>query len=688
MDIITPKRIRITLKTVRAFIFISILFFLLFSFMAGSFILYAKIQGPPSLSVPQTTIFYADNGTKIGESHNGEKRYWVQLKDISPNVVNATLAIEDRNFYNHSGFDYKRIAGAAIADIKALAKVQGASTITQQYARNLFLEHHKTWKRKALEALYTVRIELNYEKGEILEGYLNTIYYGHGVYGIEAAANYYFGKKAEELTVAEAALLAGIPKGPSVYSPYIDEEKSLTRKNVVLQTMKEAKFITKEQHEKALIEDITFRTRKGNAQNRIAPYFHDAVMKEAANKLNIDEQQIRTSGLKIHTTLNQNMQEIAEEVITKSIDTNSLIQTGFIAMDPNTGEVKALVGGRNYEESPFNRVTQAKRQPGSTMKPILYYAAVNTGFTPSTVMRSEPTTFQYDDGQSTYKPSNYNDYYANDLITLLEAMALSDNVYAVKTHLYLGMDELIKTAKQLGINTKLNKVPSLALGTSPVRLIDLVNAYGIIGNGGKRIEPVFIKKVEDSNGNVLYEEKKDQEQILDEDAAFVTTHMMTGMFDKRLNSYTSVTGQGIANMLTRDYAGKSGTTETDSWMVGLTPQLVAGVWTGYDKGKSINIVEEKGYSKLIWAKFMEEALKNKAVKKFKPSNGVIGVYINPESGKIATEDCPTERLTYYIAGTEPVQYCTAHIGEQKDDKQENSQGDTKKTWYEKIFKWN
>lgn len=688
MDVITPKRLRITLKTMRALLFIGLLVLVFLSTIILSIVLYAKWQGPPSLTVPQSTIIYASDGTKIGELHNGQKRYWVPLNDISDYVLQATVAIEDQSFFEHNGFDYKRIAGAALADLKAMAKVQGASTITQQYARNLFLHHGKTWERKAKEAFYTIRLEQNYSKEQILEGYINTIYYGHGVYGIEAAANYYFGKSAKDLSLAEAALLVGIPKGPSTYSPYVNQEKAEARQEIILKTMKNEGYITANQLDAALREELVYTKKESKQQKGIAPYFQDAVMESVADLLQIDEEAIQTQGLKIYTTLDITMQETAEKLMNSSIDQSSDIQAGFVALEPSTGHVKALIGGRDYDKSPFNRATQAVRQPGSAIKPLLYYTAIENGFTPSTEMKSEPTTFKYDNGKATYKPSNYNGYYANDFITMLQAIALSDNIYAVKTHMFIGMDKLVKSGDQFGLKTKMKQIPSTALGTSPVRLIDLVNAYGILGNGGKKIEPTFVTKIEDASGKLIYKSSKEKEQILDEQAAFVTTHMMTGMFDPKLNDYTSITGQTIASTLTREYAGKSGTTSTDSWMVGFSPQIVAGVWTGYDKGKSINLVQERSYAKKIWANFMEESLEDESVKAFRPPDGVVGVYINPASGKLATKDCPVRRLTYFVEGTEPTEYCKEHKSNKKaEDKAKKEKNDKEEGLFEKLFKW-
>ncbi|NUK29975.1 PBP1A family penicillin-binding protein [Parageobacillus sp. VR-IP] len=683
MEIIPSSRFRGAWKYIRAFAFISFILAILSAVTFGGFILFAKLQGAPPLAVPQTTIFYADDGTKIGESDNGQTRYWVKLDDISPYVIQATIAVEDRKFYEHHGFDIKRIIGAVAADIKAMAKVQGASTITQQYARNLFLTHDKTWTRKLQEALYTIRLEANYSKKQILEGYLNTIYYGHGAYGIEAAARYYFGKHAKDLTLSEAAMLAGIPKGPYYYSPLINEKRAKTRQKTVLLSMEQAGYINKKEAERAYQEKLIYTDHHEIKQKNIAPYFQDVVKQVLRNQLGLDERTIELGGLRVYTSLDPHMQKIAEQEINAVIDPNSQIQAALVAMDPRTGEVKALVGGRDYEKSPFNRAVQAERQPGSTFKPFLYYAAIEQGFTPSTQMRSELTTFTFDNGKSKYTPHNYNDYYANDAITLAQAIALSDNVFAVKTHLFIGEDKLVKTAKKLGITSKLKRVPSLALGTSPVKVIDMVRAYSAFANNGKKVEPVFIKKIVNHEGETIYEYKPSSKQVLDPDAAYVTTQLMTGMFDPKLNDYTTVTGQSIRKQITRPYAGKSGTTETDSWMIGFAPQLVAGVWTGYDRGETIDKMVEKQYAKQIWVQFMEKSLQGKPKKKFKPTKGVVGVYVDPDNGKLATKSCPVKRLTYYIAGTEPTDYCTDHLLHQKKSKKKEE----KKNWFQKLFPW-
>jgi len=687
MEIMTDQGFRKTIKYLRAFIIISLIGMICMLILFAGVLGYAKILGPPPLAVPQSTLFFADNGTLIGESNSGQKRYWVNMKDISPDLVNATVSVEDKNFYHHHGFDFKRIAGAVVADVQAFAKVQGASTITQQYARNLFLEHDKTWKRKLTEAFYTIRLEMNYSKKDILEGYLNTIYYGNGAYGVEAASQYYFGKKASQLTLAEASMLAGIPKGPGIYSPLANMEKAKTRQAIILKTMVENGYISKKTAEAAAAAPLRLEGVHTTQKVKVAPYFQDAVRNALKNQLHLDDRTIALGGLKVYTTLNIKQQEAAERQIKEKVASSSEIQVGLVAMDPKTGDVKAMVGGRDYEKSPFNRAVQAIRQPGSTIKPLLYYAALEHGFTPSSTMRSEYTTFHFDNGQADYTPHNFNNKYANGEITLAQALAVSDNIFAVKTHLFLGEDALIETAKKFGLSTKMAEVPSLALGTSGVRMIDMANAYSMLANGGKQVHPELITKVEDYNGNVIFEKDEHHERVLNAARAYVMTQMLTGVFDSKLNGYAKVTGSTVIKNITRPYAGKSGSTETDSWMIGYSPQLVTAVWAGYDVGKPIEMVAEKTYAKKIWANFMEDALKGKPVKAFKaPKEGVIGLYVDPDNGKLATKDCPVRRFTYFVKGTEPNEYCTDHLKNAPHGNKKNTE-EKKVPWYKKIMPW-
>ena len=681
MTVITLSGYRKTVKWIRAFFFFGLFAAAGLLLLLGIGLLSMKLLGKPEVAVPQSTLYFASDGQVIGENHAGEKRYWVSLDEVSPHLVEATLAVEDKKFFEHHGFDIKRIAGAALADIKAMAMVQGASTITQQYARNLYLTHDKTWKRKILEAVYTLRIEMSYSKEEILEGYLNTIYYGHGAYGIEAASQFYFGKKASELTLAEASMLAGIPKGPSIYSPLASLSKAKERQGVILREMEKGGAITSAQRQSAYATALHVVGEHPHEDAETAPYFRNAVQRVLADKLGMDEQTIALGGLRIYTTLNTEHQKAAEEAVKQVISEESDIQPAFVAISPNTHYVTALVGGKDFTESSYNRAVQAVRQPGSTFKPLLYYAALENGFTPATRLKSEKTTFEYDNGHGIYKPSNFNHRYADEDITMEQALAVSDNIYAVKTNLFLKPETLVDTAKEFGISTPLKPVPSLALGTSGVRVLDMVNAYATIANGGQYTEPVFITRVEDVDGNVIYEHAADEEPRFDKKQTAVLTHMMTGMFDETLSSYASVTGASIAKNMTRPYAGKSGSTAYDYWMIGFTPQLAAGIWTGYDNGQEITKAEEKGYAKKVWVQFMEKAHTGQPVKYFPKPKGVLALDVNPENGKLATEHCPVSRKMYFVEGTEPEEYCTDHLPEEKEMKKQKNED----SWLKRLL---
>lgn len=634
-------------------------------FSISSVGIFAKLAGAPNLTVNQTTLYYADNGQVIGEVSHGQKRFWVGLEQISPLFINAILSIEDRSFFQHNGLDFKRIGGALVADLKAGEKVQGASTISQQYARNLFLGKEKTLERKLKEAFYAIRIEANYSKEEILEGYLNTIYFGHGMYGVEAASQFYFHKNAKDLDLAEAALLAGIPKGPSIYSPLLSLENAKSRQSVILLSLLQTKKITKTEYDLALSEKLTFFGNNNSIYQTIAPYFLDEAKKEVLKVLEDNELTLQNGGLRVYTSLNINAQKNAEDAIKNILPEDSSLQTAVISMDPKNGEVKALVGGRDYSKSPFNRATQSLRQPGSTFKPILYYAALEKGFTPSTSMRSEATTFTYDNGRREYSPHNYNNIYADKSITLAQALALSDNIFAVKTCLFLGTEELPSIAQKFGITSKTESVPSAALGTSTVRPIEMTNAFNYFANYGKKVSPTYITLITDSKGHVIYERKKTSSQILKKDKSFIMAQLMKGVFDKRLNGYTSVTGASIADRLSHDYSAKSGTTSTDSWMIGFTPSLTTGVWVGYDSNQKLELWNEQKYARNIWATVMENNLASVPASKMDVPKNVISIDMDPETGLLATTQCPNKIKTFYVKGTEPKETCYLHGGSSK-----------------------
>ncbi|WP_163539763.1 PBP1A family penicillin-binding protein [Gracilibacillus sp. YIM 98692] len=651
-------------------------------FLIGSFltvvIIASFLLGPPSLTRDQNTIYYGENEEVIGEEYGTEKRYWLDLDDIDDKAEKATIWTEDQHFYDHFGFDFKRLAGAIWKDIRTMSLKEGASTITQQYARNLFLTHEKTWKRKLYEAFYTIRLEMFYDKDELLQGYLNTIYYGHGAYGIESASRYYFDKSANALTWAEAAMLAGIPKGPSLYSPFHNMDKAKMRQELILTNLKDRRVIDQTTYEEAIQEELDFSEERLIVTQGVAPYFQDVVVEELQDLLDVDMEEIRSGGYQVYTTLDVEQQKslkLASEQVIK----NEEIQLGGMAMDPSSGAITALLGGQDYEESSFNRAVQAKRMPGSSFKPFLYYAALENGMTPATTLMSKPTTFALADGKS-YQPSNYNGYYANEPITMAQALALSDNIYAVKTNLYVQPERFVRIAKEkFGIESELEPVASLALGTEVVNVREMVTGYSVIANGGKKVEPYTIERVTDAVGNVLYDREaakeeentdsgwslfsqpKEDPQILNPNYTYILTDLMKGMFEEDLNGYMSVTGATIADQLTHEYAGKSGSTDSDSWMVGFSPALTAGVWVGYDDNREIERVDEQQYAKEIWAQFMEETHETLPVQHPVKPEDVIEVAIDLNTGLIASDECPNTHNMYFVRGTQPTKQCTLHL---------------------------
>ncbi|MFD1929415.1 transglycosylase domain-containing protein [Sporosarcina siberiensis] len=620
--------------------------------------LYAQITGAPSLSVPKASVFLDKNGKEIGDHFLAERRYWVNLDEMSPFLIDAVIATEDRKFYSHNGFDYKRIAGAVLKDVKTMRKAEGASSITQQYARNLYLTHAKTWSRKISEALYAYRMERFYEKDVILEGYLNTVYFGHGMYGVEAASKFYFGKSAIDLTLEESAVITAIAKGPSVYSPVENPENSEERKLLVLSLMEKQKYITERQKERAQAQPIILKNREWVDASRVAPYFLDAVWKEAEKVLSEKGRHPAEGGWTIRTTLNPHHQLIAEEMVSKWMPDNEL-QVGFISIEPGTGAITSLVGGVNYTESPFNRATQAKRQPGSAMKPVLYAAALENGYNPLTFLSTKKTIFTYDEGRSSYEPKNINGKFADHPISLAQALAISDNVFAVKTLEEIGYKNFENMASRLGIKAEFPASPAIALGALDVTLSDMTNAYNRFASGGTEVVPVTILSISDSEGKTVYEQSsKDLKQIMSKEDAFILTHLLTGMFDPVFNDYSSATGLSMRQKQTRPYAAKSGTTNSDQYLIGYTPSLTAGIWTGYDVGKQLTDAQDLAPSKKIWIDFMEKVHEGTAPEPFIPPKGVSGVIVDVETGGLAIEECERQRLIYVKNKDLPQKLCT------------------------------
>lgn len=613
----------------------------------GNIIFYVYCFLTPKLEINKSQSYYLyDNNSKLVFGDND----WISLDKISDDLINATISTEDKYFYKHIGFDYLRIGKAAITNIINRNKSEGASTITQQYARNLFLNFDKTWKRKIDEAILAGELEVHYTKREILEGYLNTINYG-GVYGIESASKYYFDKSASNLSLAEAALLAGIPKSPNNYSPIKNYSKAKERQKIVLTMMKKNKIISEEEYKKALNENITIVGKSKESNIASVNYFKDSVLEELKSLKQIPSNIIETGGLKIYTTLDSEAQENLENSVQKYINNEQELETSAIMMNPDTGGIMALIGGNNYNKSQYNRATNSKRQIGSTMKPILYYTALESGFTPSSSFTSEKTTFTFSEGK-TYSPKNYNDKYAEGPISMAAAISYSDNIYAVKTHLFLGEDMLINTAKRIGITSKLTPIPSLALGTEEMSLMEITAAYSSFANQGYKINPHFIKKVEDSKGNTLYKNKEEKIEVLNSSLTYILNEMLTYTYNKNFIDYNYPTLISLLPNITHKYAIKSGTTDTDLLIMGYNKNAVLGVWTGYDDNKKIDSTKYS-YHKNIWIDTMESYFKNHEAQWYDIPDNVVGVLVNPITGTLIDDNAEKKEMFFYIKGTEP-----------------------------------
>ena len=638
------------MKIFKKFLFcFKIFVFLFVVFILGniSLYLYAYITPKIDINSDNSIVFYDKNNKSFFES--SLKNKWISINDISDYVIDATIATEDKNFYVHKGFDFLRIAKALYINFKNGNISQGASTISQQYIKNLYLTFDKTWNRKIEEAFLTLELETHYTKDEILEGYLNSINYGSGQYGIENASKFYFNKSALELSLAEASILVGIPKNPTLYNPINNLEKAKERQKIVLNSMLEEEYITKEEMNIALNTELAFYGQDDPDAVLSVNYYKDAVLQELQTISSIPDSLIKSGGLHIYTNLDIDAQQKMENIIKEEMDGQTDYQVASIAIEPSTGKVIALVGGVNYNLSEFNRVTQAERQVGSTFKPILYYAALENGFTASSTFTSEATTFNMDDGK-TYSPKNYGEKYGNRDITLATAIAYSDNIYAVKTHLFLGENVLVDTAKRMGIKKNLQANASLALGTEEISMLDYSNAYSTLANYGVKNDVHLIRKVTDKDGNVIYEHKFENESVLNKRDVFILNELLSNTYNYDFVDYSSPTMLTISNLLTKKYAVKSGSTDTDYWAVGYNPDMLVMVWNGYDDNRKTDSSQSK-ITKRIWARTIESILENKNSSWYDIPSGVTASLVNPVSGQIT--DTGKKTLLFYIKGTEP-----------------------------------
>ena len=608
---------------------------------------YAYLSPKLDIKTSGSLYLYDSNNELVYQgSRNNE---WANLEDISDYLIDATIAVEDKNFYKHHGFDYLRIIKAMYLNIKSGTIVQGASTISQQYIKNLYLDFDQTWERKIEEAFLTLELEVHYEKDEILEGYLNTINYGQGNMGIVSAAEYYFNKKPSELTLEEAIMLAGISKNPARYNPVSDYDACIARAKVVAKSMLNNEYISEDTYNSLFQDKIEIYGQNKTNNLQMLMYYQDAVMDELASISEIPESLIDAGGLKIYTTLDIDMQANLEENILENKPDDE-IQVASVVVDPNTGAIRALTGGMDYAKSQYNRAIESKRQVGSTMKPFLYYAALENNMTMSSTFSSVPTTFTLSNGQ-TYSPQNADSLYADKEITMAAALALSDNIYAVKTNLFLGVDKIIEVAHRTGIEADLDEVASLPLGTSEINLLDFATGYTTFATGGYKKDLYFIERIEDLEGNVLYEKEHEKKLVLNPNYTYILNEMMNTTSNDAYVDYTTPTALTISANFTNKYAIKTGSTNTDFWIVGYNKDALVMTWMGYDDNQTITS-RVRTNSKKAWTKTIEYALKDIDTSWYETPENVVAIPLDAVTGKV-TNDNNKVSLYYYVKGSEP-----------------------------------
>ena len=674
-------------------IFIIIVLLFTFIIVAGKAVA-NLIDNLPSIQqfgnyIPKLSTKVYDKDSNLIAEFSTEKRVLTSIKEVPINLQNAFIAIEDNNFFKHWGISVKGITRAFLKLLLKGKIVEGGSTITQQLAKTIFLTSDKTLIRKIKELLLTIQLEKNYSKYEILQFYMNQIYFGNGAYGVQAAAQEYFKKNVQDLSLAECAMLAAIPKSPNYYNPFKNKKVALARRNLVLLKMRKLNYITKKQEQKAY---STTLPSKENALKKsslqyflellraiVEPKYGDALFKE---------------GLSIYTTLDINSQIAAEkaveEVLTKFDESKrntfektkqkfQKVQGALLAIDPKNGAIRAIVCGRNFKESQFNRVTQAKRQPGSSFKPFIYTAAIEAGFTPATILDDKPMVFinkgnSWDlvsrdsitleniaetisekdliDTSKIWAPTNYGKKYRGP-VTLRTALALSINTCAVETIIKITPTKVIQTARNLGITTPLANSLSLALGSSEVTLQEMVSAFATFASGGIKTAPYIITKITDRNGKILEQTIPQQKEVISAQNCFIITNMLKSAVEKG--------SAWNAKNLGRPCAGKTGTTNnsSDAWFIGYTPQLVTGVWVGYDDS-SISLGEKATGGVIacpIWTQFMKKALEGEPIVNFSEPENIEWALVDQKTGLLASDGHSNDAfLDAFIYGTAPKKY--------------------------------
>lgn len=562
----------------------------------------------------ETSYIYDVKGKSLASLHGEANREVVKLDKISPILKRAVLAMEDSHFYLHHGINPNSVGRALLANWERGTVVEGGSTLTMQLVKNLFLSQKRQFSRKIAEAVMAIRIEQIFNKDQILEMYLNQIYWGHNNYGIQTAAESYFGKSAGKLNLAESAMLAGLIQSPEEYSPFVNYKVAKERQSIVLTRMRELGWITAAEEKAARSAKLELG-KLTSWQTSELPYITEAVVAELNERFGRDA--VLKGGMRIQTTIDYNFQKMAEETVRRAhrnLRRNGVYadQVSLAAVDPRTHFVKALVGGINYDKSQFNRAIQARRQPGSAFKPFVYYTAFATGkYSPSSTVMDTPV--RYRDGSGWYSPRNYGGGYSGAM-SIRSALMVSANVPAVKIGRTVGLDKVIETCRTLGIKSPMEPVTSLPLGAIGVTPLEMAGAYATFASGGWHSDPTVIVRVTDSAGNVLLDNTPKPRLVLDPWATASLTNVLQGVING---------GTGKNAQIGRPAAGKTGTTssERDIWFVGYVPQLSTAVWVGNDNYRPLGGGATGGvYVAPIWRNFMLQALKNEPVQYFKPAS--------------------------------------------------------------------
>lgn len=604
----------------------------------------------PLLPRDYSSIRVFDNQGRFVGRILPESRYWVPIDRIPVFLQHAVIAVEDARFYEHSGIDIRGIARALVKDVAKGRMAEGGSTITQQLIKNKYLSREKTFERKLTEGRMALEFEQTHTKRQILEMYFNEIYFGNGAWGIAQAAHLYFDKNPEDLTDAECSLLAGTPKSPGNYNPLGKPSRVTARRDVVLKRMVELNMISRKKqrdlraHPPAIIPPAQAPYYLAHIRDRLIEQFGPEI--------------IELGGLEVTTAMNLNLQKLAERTLREGVKRISpRLQGALICLDPTTGDLLATVGGTDFAKSPYNRALFAKRQPGSAIKPLIYAAALERGYTPSGMWSDKPVSYSRGNGE-TWRPQNYGKERFGEL-SMRQALAYSNNVITVKLLEAVGVPYFENFAKNLGLQLKTHHDLSLALGTEEVTLHDLALSYAPLVNDGMRPKPRSIIRIYDRNRKVWTNNPPVTSPALSPAVAYVTTQMLRDVM-------TYGTAKGLKKFSRiRPAAGKTGTTDDyrDAWFIGYTPQMITGVWVGHDKPRPGGAGFTGGaIAAPIWGRFMSAALTAKPAVDFQRPDSVVSVTIDPTTGFLASPDCPVKRNEFYIAGTQPTETCPKHGG--------------------------